>query len=61
MDVNVNGVLFTAQAAGQIMERTGTAGSIILIGSISGSVANKVGVHIRDFFVPCSLTESARD
>ncbi|KAF8331834.1 hypothetical protein F5887DRAFT_997886 [Amanita rubescens] len=41
MDVNVNGVLFTAQAAGQIMERTGTPGSIILIGSISGSVANK--------------------
>ncbi len=52
MDVNVNGVLFTAQAAGQIMDRTGTPGSIILIGSISGSVANKVGVYISDF---CSL------
>ncbi|PIL26863.1 hypothetical protein GSI_11043 [Ganoderma sinense ZZ0214-1] len=40
-DVNVNGTLFTAQAAGQQMERFGTGGSIILIASISGHGANK--------------------
>ncbi|KAG6920009.1 hypothetical protein DXG01_013358 [Tephrocybe rancida] len=37
MDVNVNGVLFTAQAAGQQMLRFGASGSIILIASIAGS------------------------
>ncbi|CUA71516.1 D-arabinitol 2-dehydrogenase [ribulose-forming] [Rhizoctonia solani] len=41
MDVNVNGVLYTAQAARQQMTRFGIPGSIILIGSISGSVANR--------------------
>ncbi|KAG6828677.1 hypothetical protein H0H92_007092 [Tricholoma furcatifolium] len=35
LDVNVNGVLFTAQAAGQQMLRFGNSGSIILIASIS--------------------------
>ncbi|THH08573.1 hypothetical protein EW146_g8951 [Bondarzewia mesenterica] len=40
-DVNTNGVLFTAQAAGRQMDRFGTPGSIILIASISGSVTNK--------------------
>ncbi|KAI0765449.1 sorbose reductase sou1 [Fomes fomentarius] len=39
--VNVNGVFFTAQAAGQQMERFGHGGSIIMVGSISGSGANK--------------------
>ncbi|KAG5338158.1 hypothetical protein C0989_008144 [Termitomyces sp. Mn162] len=42
MDVNTNGVLFTAQAAGQQMLRFGNAGSIILIASIAGSAALKV-------------------
>ncbi|KAG6920010.1 hypothetical protein DXG01_013359 [Tephrocybe rancida] len=41
MEVNVNGVLYTAQAAGQQMLRFGNAGSIILIASISGSITNK--------------------
>ncbi|KAF8630524.1 hypothetical protein AX15_002870 [Amanita polypyramis BW_CC] len=44
MNINVNGVLFTAQAAGRIMDRMGTNGSIILIASMSGSVTNK-GMH----------------
>ena len=43
-DVNVNGALFTAQAAGQQMERFGKGGSIILIASINGHRANKVGL-----------------
>ncbi|EJF65624.1 sorbose reductase sou1 [Dichomitus squalens LYAD-421 SS1] len=41
MDVNVNGVLFTAQAAGQQMARFGNGGSIILVASMSGSITNK--------------------
>ncbi|GLB45182.1 putative enoyl-(Acyl carrier protein) reductase [Lyophyllum shimeji] len=41
IDVNLNGVMFTAQAAGRQMVRLGTKGSIILTASISGSIANK--------------------
>ncbi|KAG6920011.1 hypothetical protein DXG01_013360 [Tephrocybe rancida] len=41
MDVNVNGVLWTAQAAGRQMRRFGNGGSIILIASMSGSITNK--------------------
>lgn len=40
--VNVNGVLYTAQAAGRQMAKFDNGGSIILIGSISGSGANQV-------------------
>ena len=42
MNVNVNGVLYTAQAAGRQMERLGLPGSIIMIGSMSGSITNQV-------------------
>src|SRR6266849_7985688 len=42
MDVNTNGVLFTAQAAGRQMVRFENRGSIILIASMSGSITNKV-------------------
>ncbi|CAE6485009.1 unnamed protein product [Rhizoctonia solani] len=41
MDVNVNGVLYTAQAAGQQMTKFGIPGSIVIIASISGSVTNR--------------------
>ncbi|KAI8998859.1 sorbose reductase sou1 [Trametes punicea] len=41
IDVNVNGVLFTAQAAGRQMARFGNGGSIILVASMSGSITNK--------------------
>jgi len=41
LDVNTNGVLFTAQAAGRQMRRFGRGGSIILIASMSGSITNK--------------------
>jgi len=44
IDVNVNGVLYTAQAAGRQMVRLGTPGSIILIASMSGSITNQ-GQH----------------
>jgi len=41
MDVNTNGVFYTAQAAGQQMLHFGNGGSIILIASMSGSITNK--------------------
>ncbi|EJC99856.1 NAD-binding protein [Fomitiporia mediterranea MF3/22] len=41
MDVNVNGVMFTAQAAGRQMVKFGRPGSIILIASMTGSVSIK--------------------
>ncbi|PFH52360.1 hypothetical protein AMATHDRAFT_56825 [Amanita thiersii Skay4041] len=41
MAVNTNGVLYTAQAAGQQMTRFGNKGSIILIASMSGSLTNR--------------------
>ncbi|KAF8879067.1 hypothetical protein BD779DRAFT_1168007 [Infundibulicybe gibba] len=44
IDVNVNGVLYTAQAAGREMVRLGTPGSIILTASMSGSITNQ-GIH----------------
>ena len=40
--MNVNGVLYTAQAAGQQMEKFGNGGSIILIASMAGSIALQV-------------------
>ena len=43
MEVNVNGVLFAAQGAGRMMVKYNVPGSIILIASMSGSIANKVG------------------
>ncbi|KZS89878.1 NAD-binding protein [Sistotremastrum niveocremeum HHB9708] len=41
MDVNTNGVLYTAQAAGRQMDRYKIPGSIILIASMSGSLTNR--------------------
>ncbi|KAG8755863.1 hypothetical protein FRC12_010751 [Ceratobasidium sp. 428] len=41
MNVNVNGVLYTAQAAGRQMAKYKTGGSIILIASMSGSITNR--------------------
>ncbi|KAJ7269554.1 hypothetical protein C8J57DRAFT_1322306 [Mycena rebaudengoi] len=40
LDINVSGVLFTAQAAGRQMERLGIPGSIILTASMSGTITN---------------------
>jgi NAD(P)-dependent dehydrogenase (short-subunit alcohol dehydrogenase family) len=49
--VNTNGVLYTAQAAGQQMLRFGNAGSIILIASMSGSITNRVS---HEIVISCS-------
>ncbi|KAH8117429.1 hypothetical protein DFH11DRAFT_1575007 [Phellopilus nigrolimitatus] len=42
MNVNATGVLHTAQAAGRMMAKYGTPGSIILIASMSGGITNRV-------------------
>jgi len=42
ININVNGVLYTARAAGPQMEKLGLPGSIIMIGSMSGSITNQV-------------------
>ncbi|KAG6812456.1 hypothetical protein H0H92_002721 [Tricholoma furcatifolium] len=41
IDINVSGVLFSAQAAGRQMQRLGIKGSIIMIASMSGSITNQ--------------------
>jgi NAD(P)-dependent dehydrogenase (short-subunit alcohol dehydrogenase family) len=52
MDVNTNGVLFTAQAAGRQMAKFGRPGSIILVASMSGIITNKVrGPYVKDRLV----------
>ncbi|KAJ7109659.1 hypothetical protein C8R43DRAFT_1091751 [Mycena crocata] len=40
LDINVSGVLFTAQAAGRQMQKLGISGSIILTASMSGTITN---------------------
>ena len=47
MNVNTNGVLYTAQGAGQQMRKFGNGGSIILIASMSGTITNKVSWNGR--------------
>ncbi|KAF4618279.1 hypothetical protein D9613_011660 [Agrocybe pediades] len=44
IDVNINGALFTAQAAGREMAKRNIAGSIIFTASMSGSITN-YGMH----------------
>ena len=44
MSVNVTGCFMTAQAAARQMIRFGNGGSIVLIASMSGTVANRVCV-----------------
>jgi NADP-dependent 3-hydroxy acid dehydrogenase YdfG len=41
MGVNVTGVFMTAQAVAREMVKRGTGGSLVLIGSMSGTVANR--------------------
>ncbi|KAK9368814.1 hypothetical protein V1509DRAFT_621528 [Lipomyces kononenkoae] len=47
MDINCNGVFFTAQAVAKQMKQHNIAGSIIFIASMSGSVTNRVCIVAR--------------
>jgi NAD(P)-dependent dehydrogenase (short-subunit alcohol dehydrogenase family) len=44
MRVNVTGSFLTAKHAARVMFENGTRGSIILIASMSGNIANRVGI-----------------
>jgi NAD(P)-dependent dehydrogenase (short-subunit alcohol dehydrogenase family) len=53
MEVNVTGAFMTAQAVAKQMIRFGNGGSIVMIASMSGTIANKVsfsGYFIFYFF-----------
>jgi NAD(P)-dependent dehydrogenase (short-subunit alcohol dehydrogenase family) len=41
-EINVTGVFMTAQAVAKHMIKSGNGGSIVMIGSMSGTVANRV-------------------
>lgn len=60
MDVNVLGVFNTAQAAARVMFAHGEGGSITAIGSMSGTVANRVGPwpRVMNGFLSCFLPGS---
>lgn len=45
LDINVTGVFMTAQAVAKQMIRFGNGGSIVLIASMSGTIANKVRLN----------------
>lgn len=45
LEINVTGVFMTAQAVARQMVRFRRGGSIVLIASMSGTVANKVSIH----------------
>jgi NAD(P)-dependent dehydrogenase (short-subunit alcohol dehydrogenase family) len=42
LDINVMGTFLVVQAAARVMREQKSAGSVVLIASMSGSVANKV-------------------
>ena len=46
IDINTNGTLYTAQAAGRQMRRFGQGGSIILLASLAGRIAVRVSSNI---------------
>jgi len=45
MSINVTGVFMTAQAVARQMVRFGNGGSVVLIASMSGTVANRVNTQ----------------
>ena len=59
-EVNVTGVFMTAQAVAKQMIRFGKGGSIVMIASMSGSIANKVIPPPPPFLLQ-SLTITSRD
>lgn len=44
MDVNITGTFLTAQLAARVFLKQGLSGSIVMIASMSGSIANKVSL-----------------
>lgn len=55
LDINVTGVFMTAQAVAKQMIRFGNGGSIVLIASMSGTIANKVRQNSQQPRISTSL------
>jgi len=53
LDVNVMGTFLVVQAAAKVMLQHGLGGSVVLVASMSGSVANKVGFTLLSRFQAC--------
>jgi short-subunit dehydrogenase len=51
MSINVTGCFMTAQAAAKQMVRFGNGGSVVLIASMSGTIANRVSC-LSPLFLP---------
>ena len=51
MSVNVTGCFMTAQAAAKQMVRFGNGGSIVMIASMSGTIANRVCISFPSVFI----------
>jgi NAD(P)-dependent dehydrogenase (short-subunit alcohol dehydrogenase family) len=51
-EVNVTGVFMTAQAAARQMIRFGNGGSIVAIASMSGTIANRVSLDLKEMSQP---------
>jgi NAD(P)-dependent dehydrogenase (short-subunit alcohol dehydrogenase family) len=49
MSINVTGCFMTAQAAAKQMIRFGNGGSVVLIASMSGTIANRVSFCLSPF------------
>jgi NAD(P)-dependent dehydrogenase (short-subunit alcohol dehydrogenase family) len=47
LDLNVMGTFLVVQAAAKVMREQKSAGSVVLIASMSGSVANKVRIILH--------------
>jgi NAD(P)-dependent dehydrogenase (short-subunit alcohol dehydrogenase family) len=60
MEVNVTGVFMTAQAVAKQMIRFGQRGSIVMIASMSGTVANRVSSFLSfcNKLSPLIITDS---
>lgn len=55
-EVNVTGVFMTSQAVAKQMIRFGNGGSIAMIASMSGTVANRVRFHSPLFVLPFTIS-----
>lgn len=61
--MNLKGVLYTAQAAGQQMERFDNGGSIIMVGSIGGTITgvSVIPISIHKITTDFSCAEPGND
>lgn len=61
LEINVTGAFMTAQAVAKQMIRFGNGGSIAMMTSMSGTVANKVSSRFHSTCVCCAHTRASAD